>query len=191
RRPAVRAGAGERGLARGAAGRRRAAVRAEHPRGRADHRAGRRGARAALDRSGAGAALTGARQDAPGRPRPGLAVAVGRYLDHLAVERGLAAHTLAAYRRDLARYQAAMSDRGRAEIGEVTVPDVAAYLARLRQAPHRRPPLAAGSRPRAMAAVRGLHAFAAAEGLASTDPASHLPPPTPAPPPPPPLPLAP
>jgi len=107
-------------------------------------------------------------------------VAVGRYLDHLAVERGLAAHTLAAYRRDLARYQAAMSDRGRAEIGEVTVPDVAAYLAGLRQGADGRPPLAASSAARAMAAVRGLHAFAAAEGLASTDPASQLPPPTPA-----------
>src|SRR5262249_56298149 len=101
------------------------AGRGEHPGGRADRRAGRRGARAALDRPGGGAALTGARQDARGRPRPGLAVAVGRYLDRLAVERGLAAHTLAAYRRDLARYQAAMSDPGPAEIGGGTVPDVA------------------------------------------------------------------
>ena len=94
-----------------------------------------------MDRAGAGAALTGARQGSPVRtrpgvapgprraPRPGLAAAVGRYLDHLAVERGLAAHTLAAYRLDLARYQAAMSGRGRAHIGDVTVPDVAAYLA--------------------------------------------------------------
>jgi len=107
-------------------------------------------------------------------------VALGRYLDHLAVERGLAAHTLAAYRRDLARYQAAMSDRGRAHIGDVTVPDVAAYLAGLRQGGDGHPPLAASSAARAMAAVRGLHAFAAAEGLADADPASQLPPPVPA-----------
>jgi integrase/recombinase XerD len=96
------------------------------------------------------------------------------------VERGLAAHTLAAYRRDLARYQAAMSDRGRAHIGDVTVPDVAAYLAGLRQGGDGHPPLAASSAARAMAAVRGLHAFAAAEGLAGADPASQLPPPVPA-----------
>jgi len=107
-------------------------------------------------------------------------VALGRYLDHLAVERGLAAHTLAAYRRDLARYQAAMSDRGRAHIGDVTVPDVAAYLAGLRQGGDGHPPLAASSAARAMAAVRGLHAFATAEGLADADPASQLPPPVPA-----------
>ena len=107
-------------------------------------------------------------------------MALGRYLDHLAVERGLAAHTLAAYRRDLARYQAAMSDRGRAHIGDVTVPDVAAYLAGLRRGGDGHPPLAASSAARAMAAVRGLHAFAAAEGLADADPASQLPPPVPA-----------
>ena len=115
----------------------------------------------------------------PGRA-PGLATAVGRYLDHLAVERGLAAHTLAAYRRDLARYQAAMADRGRAHIGEVTVPDVAAYLAALRQGEEGHSPLAASSAARAMAAVRGLHAFAASEGLAGADPASQLPAPVPA-----------
>ena len=96
------------------------------------------------------------------------------------MERGLAAHTLAAYRRDLARYQAALSDRGRAHLGDVTVPDVAAYLAGLRQGGDGHPPLAASSAARAMAAVRGLHAFAAAEGLAGADPASQLPPPAPA-----------
>ena len=95
------------------------------------------------------------------------------------MERGLAAHTLAAYRRDLARYQAVMAGRGRADIGEVTVPDVAAYLAGLRQGGDGRPPLAPSSAARAMAAVRGLHAFATAEGLAGADPASHLPPPAP------------
>jgi integrase/recombinase XerD len=95
------------------------------------------------------------------------------------VERGLATLTLAAYRRDLARYQAVMAGRGRAHIGEVTVPDVAAYLAGLRRGGDGHPPLAASSAARAMAAVRGLHAFAAAEGLAGADPASQLPPPVP------------
>jgi integrase/recombinase XerD len=96
------------------------------------------------------------------------------------VERGLAAHTLAAYRRDLARYAGAMSARGRAAIGEVTAADVAAFLAGLRRGAEEHPPLKASSAARAMAAVRGLHAFAAAEGLAAGDPAGQLPPPAPA-----------
>ena len=72
RHAAVRAGAGEPGLAGGAAVRRRAAARPAHPRRRADHRAGRRGARAALDIAGAGAALTDAGRGGGGRARPGL-----------------------------------------------------------------------------------------------------------------------
>jgi integrase/recombinase XerD len=96
------------------------------------------------------------------------------------VERGLAAHTLAAYRRDLARYTETMSARGLAGIGEVTQADVAAFLAGLRRGEDGHPPLKASSAARAMAAVRGLHAFAAAEGLAAGDPAGQLPPPVPA-----------
>jgi integrase/recombinase XerD len=96
------------------------------------------------------------------------------------VERGLAAHTLAAYRRDLTRYQAAMSARGRASIGEVTTEDVAAFLGGLRQGGDGHPPLAASSAARAVAAVRGLHAFAAREGLAGEDVAGQVRPPTPA-----------
>jgi integrase/recombinase XerD len=102
---------------------------------------------------------------------------VDRYLDHLAVERGLAAHTLAAYRRDLTRYRVAMSARGRTSIGEVTTEDVAAFLAGLRQGGDGHPPLAASSAARAVAAVRGLHAFAAREGLAGADPAGQVRPP--------------
>jgi len=89
-------------------------------------------------------------------------------------------HTLAAYRRDLTRYQAAMAARGRAGIGEVTTDDVAAYLAGLRQGGDGHPPLAASSAARAVAAVRGLHAFAAREGMAGADAAGQVRPPTPA-----------
>jgi integrase/recombinase XerD len=128
-----------------------------------------------MDAAGAGAELTAARQD-----QAGLRTAVDRFLDHLAVERGLAGHTLAAYRRDLTRYQAAMSARGRASIGEVTTEDVAAFLAGLRQGGDGHPPLAASSAARTVAAVRGLHAFAAREGLAGADPAGPVRPPAPA-----------
>jgi integrase/recombinase XerD len=93
------------------------------------------------------------------------------------VERGLAAHTLQAYRRDLLRYQAMLARRGRSLIGEVTTEDVAAFVAGLREGDGDHLPLAASSAGRAVVAVRGLHAFAAAEGLASADPASAVHPP--------------
>ena len=48
------------------------------------------------------------------------------------VERGLAAQTLEAYRRDLDRYAATLAARGRTAIGDVTTQDVAAFLAGLR-----------------------------------------------------------
>ena len=93
------------------------------------------------------------------------------------MERGLAAHTLQAYRRDLLRYQAALAARGRSVIGEVTAEDVAAFLAGLREGDDEHLPLAASSAGRAVVAVRGLHSFAAAEGLAGSDPASLVHPP--------------
>jgi integrase/recombinase XerD len=104
---------------------------------------------------------------------------VSRYLDHLSVERGLSGHTLQAYRGDLARYQAVMTAGGRATITEVTAGDVAGFLAGLREGDEGHAPLAASSAARAIAAVRGLHAFAAAEGMAGSDVASQVRPPAP------------
>jgi site-specific recombinase XerD len=95
------------------------------------------------------------------------------------VERGLAAHTLAAYRRDLRRYADALAARGTTAIGEVTTADVAAFLAALREGDDEHQPLAASSAGRAVVAVRGLHAFAAAERLAGSDPAHQVRPPAP------------
>ena len=95
------------------------------------------------------------------------------------MERGRAAHTLEAYRRDLNRYAAALEARGRTEIGAVSTQDVAEFLAGLREGDADHPPLAASSAGRAVVAVRGLHAFAAAEGLAGDDPARFVRPPAP------------
>jgi integrase/recombinase XerD len=108
-----------------------------------------------------------------------VAAAVRRYLDHLVVERGLAAHTIEAYRRDLQRYASTMAAIGTTQIGEVTTADVAEYLAVLREGDEDHPPLAASSAGRAVVAVRGLHAFALAEGLAGADPARTVRPPVP------------
>jgi integrase/recombinase XerD len=104
---------------------------------------------------------------------------VKRYLDHLTVERGLARHTLEAYRRDLERYAAVLGTAGRVIVDDVTTADVAAFLAGLREGDESHQPLAASSAGRAVVAVRGLHAFAAAEGLASADPARQVRPPAP------------
>ena len=97
------------------------------------------------------------------------------------MERGLAAHTLEAYRRDLQRYAATLARAGRTEIGTVSTQDVADYLAGLREGDPDHPPLAASSAGRAVVAVRGLHAFAVAEGLAADDPARLVRPPVAAP----------
>jgi integrase/recombinase XerD len=130
-------------------------------------RAGRRGPWPARRAAGGGAQLTT------------LAEAIRRYLDHLTVERGLAAHTLQAYRRDLQRYAATLVAAGRTRIEDVTTTDVADYLAGLREGDPEHPPLAASSAGRAVVAVRGLHAFALAEGLTADDPARAIRPPVP------------
>ena len=109
-----------------------------------------------------------------------LTSVVRGYLDHLVVERGLAANTLAAYRRDLRRYVAVLASRGVRSIDAVTEPDVADFLARLREGDADHPPLAAASAARAVIAVRGLHRFALREGLATVDPAAGVRPPIPA-----------
>jgi integrase/recombinase XerD len=95
------------------------------------------------------------------------------------VERGLAAHTLQAYRRDLKRYASTLMAAGRTEIDAVTTADVADYVAGLREGDADHPPLAASSAGRAVVAVRGLHAFALAEGLTADDPARPVRPPVP------------
>jgi integrase/recombinase XerD len=93
------------------------------------------------------------------------------------VERGLAEHTLQAYRRDLRRYAATLAAAGRTEIADVRTADVADFLARLREGDAEHPPLQASSAGRAVVAVRGLHAFALAEGLTEADPAAAVRPP--------------
>jgi integrase/recombinase XerD len=105
--------------------------------------------------------------------------AVHGYLEHLVVERGLARNTVESYRRDLRRYEASLAGRGRARLGDVTPADVAEFLAVLREGDAEHEALAISSAARAVIAVRGLHAYAAAQGLAETDPARDVPPPTP------------
>jgi integrase/recombinase XerD len=95
------------------------------------------------------------------------------------VERGLAASTVESYRRDLRRYASVLAGRGKTTLGDITPADVADFLASLREGDAEHAPLAVSSAARAVIAVRGLHAFTVAQGLAGTNPAREVPPPSP------------
>jgi site-specific recombinase XerD len=112
-------------------------------------------------------------------PGQTVTAAVRVYLQYLGVERGLAANTIESYQRDLRRYESSLAGRGKVRLGEVTPADVAEFLASLREGDAEHEALAVSSAARAVIAVRGLHAFAAAQGLADTDPARDVPPPMP------------
>lgn len=103
------------------------------------------------------------------------------YLDHLTIERGVAANTLSSYRRDLRRYSKHLEDRGISDLAKVGEDDVSEFLVALRRGDPESGAVAlsAVSAARALIAVRGLHRFAAAEGLAELDVARAVRPPTP------------
>ncbi|MDI6713261.1 MAG: site-specific tyrosine recombinase XerD [Anaerosomatales bacterium] len=92
------------------------------------------------------------------------------FLAHLAVERGASEHTLDAYRRDLARYERTLADRGVASASDATREDVVEHQRRL---------FAAGYAPstveRSMAAIRSFHRFCVREGISELDPTARLP----------------
>lgn len=106
-----------------------------------------------------------------------LEVVVRGFLDHLVVERGVSPHTAGAYRRDLAHYAEFMAERGVTTIQAVTTALISAYAADLATATPQRPALATSSIARAVVAVRSLHRFAVAEGIAAANPAEHVQPP--------------
>jgi integrase/recombinase XerD len=96
------------------------------------------------------------------------------------VERGLSANTLASYRRDLRRYLESLTARGIERLDQVTETDVSEFLAALRRGDDAHPPLRASSAARAVVAARGLHRFAAREGVVPLDAAAAVRPPSPA-----------
>jgi integrase/recombinase XerD len=102
----------------------------------------------------------------------GLDDPIDRFLDYLAVERGLSRNTLDAYRRDLQRYRSFLGGRGVPDATRAGEADIAAFVAHLsgsEYAPGKayRP----SSVARALAAVRSLHRFLVREGEAEDDPA--------------------
>ncbi|WP_171046814.1 site-specific tyrosine recombinase XerD [Pseudarthrobacter sp. NamE5] len=101
------------------------------------------------------------------------------YLQHMGVERGLAANTLAAYRRDLARYSRYLAAAGCRRPGEITRHHVTGYVRALSDGSDGGSALGVRSAARTVVAVRGLHKFWALEGYTPADPASEVHPPMP------------
>lgn len=95
------------------------------------------------------------------------------YLNHIRVERGLAANTVSAYRRDLARWSAFLEERDIRDIAGVSAVEVDEFARHLTQV------LAPASVARIIVAVRMLHAFAVEEQLVAENPAKDVAPPTP------------
>ena len=104
-----------------------------------------------------------------------VAVLVDRYLEHLADERALAAHTLRAYRGDLDRFLLFLGrdflacDPRTVEATQVDAVAVRAFLGALG-----REGLGKRSQGRALAAVRGLFRWAVREGELPASPASAI-----------------
>ncbi|MDO4791429.1 MAG: site-specific tyrosine recombinase XerD [Buchananella hordeovulneris] len=112
-------------------------------------------------------------QDAP---PPGVAATNGPlsrhirlYLTHLRVERGLSENTLAAYARDLRRYDAFLAARGVDDVAALTWQDIEACVQACRLGSDGGRPLASSSAARFVASVRGLHRYLASEGDAPRD----------------------
>jgi integrase/recombinase XerD len=107
-----------------------------------------------------------------------LVAALRAYLDHLVVERGLAANTLTSYRRDLRRYLAYLAAVD-VDLADITGKHVSEFLMRLREGDADHPALSPSSAARTLVAVRGFHTFALVEGLSIDNPAAAVKPPAP------------
>jgi integrase/recombinase XerD len=89
-----------------------------------------------------------------------------RYLDYLAVEKGLAHNSVEAYRRDMLKYFHCMRMK---QPDGITQSDVVSFLALLSS-----DGIAAPSAARSLAAIRGFHKFLLIDKLASTDPTVNM-----------------
>jgi integrase/recombinase XerD len=98
-----------------------------------------------------------------------------RYLDYLTVERGLAQHSLDAYRRDLGLYGAYLQERGVSDPREADAEDLAAFVSWIReQRTAAGRAYASSTVARTLVAVRGFHRFLLREGLAAMDPSADV-----------------
>ncbi len=108
--------------------------------------------------------------------------AIAGYIDHVSVERGLATNTVAAYRRDLARYARWCGAREIERLADVRPGDVEEFSASLRNPQGAgvagESTLSASSAARVVVAVRSFHRFAVLESWTEADPATDVAPPS-------------
>ena len=90
------------------------------------------------------------------------------YLDHLRVERALAANSIEAYSRDIAKLVAFANERRR-DLVALRQRDIADFIGSLRDGG-----LSVRSVARAVHAIRGLYRFAVREGRLAADPMENL-----------------
>jgi integrase/recombinase XerD len=102
------------------------------------------------------------------RPRQPDETLIELYLDMLAAERGAAANTLAAYRRDLEDFSADLA-KADCRIADANADDLRAHLARLGKRG-----LATTSVARRLSAIRQLYRFLYSEGHRGDDPAAAI-----------------
>ncbi|KJL45923.1 Tyrosine recombinase XerD [Microbacterium hydrocarbonoxydans] len=100
--------------------------------------------------------------------------ALDAYLRHVTIERGLSAHTVSAYRRDLDGYVEWLAAAGIEDTSEITQAIVGGFVAERSSAT---PSPAATSLARLQSSVRGWHRFLVREGIEQDDPTGRLRPP--------------
>ena len=105
-----------------------------------------------------------------------IQVETQRFLDHLAVERGLSGHTVRAYRRDLHRYATFAQSRGVTTVEGLDERIVRSFAASLSASTHGddQRPYRATSVARTLSAVRSFHRFLIREGVLQHDAAAGL-----------------
>jgi integrase/recombinase XerD len=96
---------------------------------------------------------------------------IAGFLDYIQAEKGLAANTVLAYRRDLQKFAASLSTRGRT-VAQATREEIREFLAGLY-----RQRLSARAVARYLASLRGFYQFLLREGRLNHDPTADIDPP--------------
>ena len=89
------------------------------------------------------------------------------YFRHLAIERGLSANTLSAYRRDIGDYLSYLDSLGKKNPSGIASSDILSFQAKLQSAGS-----ANSSVARILASIRGFHKYLLDEGHSNINPAS-------------------
>jgi integrase/recombinase XerD len=110
---------------------------------------------------------------AASRPAAGIEGEILDFLAYLELERGLSRNTLGAYRSDLLQFGEFLGRRG-LSLTETQHGDIAGFLSELATGSAERPPVAAATLARKVAALRSFYRHLRREGLLDHDPTAEL-----------------